>query len=65
MFRGRFLPPSRRLRSSGDGRSKDLENVRKFLPDYTAQQPRRQSSSEDSQILLCTVTVKELKTEQS
>jgi hypothetical protein len=36
-----LLPPS-----SGDGRgSKDLWNVRKLLPDYTALQPRRQPSS--------------------
>jgi hypothetical protein len=30
---------------SDDGGSKDLWNVGKFLPDYTAQQPRRQPSS--------------------
>jgi hypothetical protein len=28
-----------------DGGSKHLSNVGKLLPDYTAQQPRRQSSS--------------------
>jgi hypothetical protein len=35
-----------------DGGSKHLRNVGKLLPDYTAQQPRRQSSSDSTCTLL-------------
>jgi hypothetical protein len=34
------------IRAMNDGCSKNLWNVGQFLPDYTAQRPRRQSSSD-------------------
>jgi hypothetical protein len=44
----RFGGPASIIRAMSrpdDGGSKDLRNVGKLLPDYTAQQPRRQTSS--------------------
>jgi hypothetical protein len=39
------LAASRLTHRPDDGGSKQLRNVGKLLPDYTAQQPRRQPSS--------------------
>jgi hypothetical protein len=39
------IPRAQLTHRPDDGRSKDLWNVGKLLPDYTALQPRRQPSS--------------------